>query len=140
MSNNMDIKAINVVKSLIMDATRKANSGHPGGAMSSADFAYVLYKEYLNYNPDDTTWFGRDRFILSCGHESGLQYALLHLAGFLTKEDLENFRQLGSRTPGHPEVGETPGVGSHHRPPGPGLRHVRGHGCCRDISARQAGR
>ena len=106
----IDAKAVNVVKGLIMDATFKAKSGHPGGAMSSADMAYVLFKDYLRFDPADPAWFGRDRFVLSAGHESMLQYALLYLRGVLTMDDLKQFRQLGSRTPGHPENYETPGV------------------------------
>tara|TARA_S200000501_G_scaffold54907_1_gene44950 strand:+ start:8461 stop:10476 length:2016 start_codon:yes stop_codon:yes gene_type:complete len=95
---------ISVMKGLVMDATRRANSGHPGGPMSCADFAYILFHEYLNFDPDNSDWFNRDRFILSGGHMSMLQYSLLFLIGWLEKEDLENFRQLNSRTPGHPEV------------------------------------
>lgn len=106
----IDAKAINVIKGLIMDATRKANSGHPGGAMSSADMAYVLFKDYLRFDPADPQWFDRDRFVLSAGHESMLLYVMLHLRGLLTMEDLQHFRQFGSKTPGHPENYETPGV------------------------------
>ena len=95
---------ISVMKGLVMDATRRANSGHPGGPMSCADFAYILFHEYLSFDPDNSDWFNRDRFILSGGHMSMLQYSLLFLIGWLEKEDLENFRQLHSRTPGHPEV------------------------------------
>jgi len=107
---SLDAKAVNAIKGLIMDATRKAASGHPGGAMSSADMAYVLFKDYLRFDPADAQWFGRDRFVLSAGHESMLLYALLHLRGILTMEDLERFRQFASKTPGHPENYETPGV------------------------------
>ncbi|MGE4503788.1 MAG: transketolase [Desulfovibrionaceae bacterium] len=105
-----DQLVVDTIKALVMDATRKANSGHPGGAMSSADFAAVLFKDYLNYDPDDASWFNRDRFVLSAGHESALLYSLLHLQGYLPMEEIENFRQLGSLTPGHPERGLTPGV------------------------------
>jgi len=106
----IDIKAVRAIKGLIMDATRKASSGHPGGAMSSADMAYVLFKDYLRFDPTDPKWFNRDRFVLSAGHESMLQYALLYLRGILTLDDLMHFRQFGSRTPGHPENFDTPGV------------------------------
>uniref|UniRef100_I2Q0A4 Transketolase n=1 Tax=Desulfovibrio sp. U5L TaxID=596152 RepID=I2Q0A4_9BACT len=106
----IDAKAVNAIKGLIMDATRKAASGHPGGAMSSADMAYVLFKDFLRFDPADPAWFGRDRFVLSAGHESMLLYALLHLRGILGMEDLTRFRQFGSKTPGHPENYETPGV------------------------------
>ena len=104
-----DNYSISVVKGLVMDATRKANSGHPGGPMSCVDFAYLLYKYHLNYNPSDPAWFNRDRFVLSGGHMSMLQYSLLLFIGWLDIKDIQNFRQLHSRTPGHPEV-EIPGV------------------------------
>jgi len=110
MTTPLDTKAVNVIKGLVMDATRKANSGHPGGAMSSADMAYVLFKDFLRYDPADPAWRNRDRFVLSAGHESMLLYALLTLRGILSLDDLKNFRQLGSRTPGHPENFQTPGV------------------------------
>ena len=92
-----------------MDAVRKANSGHPGGAMSSADFIYLLFKDYLKFDPKDPNWFDRDRFILSGGHMSMLQYGILHLVGWMKLSEIKKFRQLGSQTPGHPEV-EIPGV------------------------------
>ena len=100
---------IAVIKGLVMDATRNANSGHPGGPMSCADFAYILFKDFLNFDPNDTEWFNRDRFILSGGHMSMLLYSLLHFQGFLKLDDLKNFRQMHSKTPGHPEV-EIPGI------------------------------
>ena len=100
---------VSVIKGLIMDTVRKANSGHTGGPMSSSDFATILFKDYLQFNPKDPNWFNRDRFILSAGHESALQYVLLHLIGWLGLDDLKQFRQLHSKTPGHPEV-EIPGV------------------------------
>jgi transketolase len=114
-------KTIAVVKGLIMDGVAKANSGHPGGAMSSADYATILFSEFLNFNPDDPRWFNRDRFILSAGHESMLLYSLLHLNGFISIEDIKNFRQFGSLTPGHPEVHLTPGVEATTGPLGQGL-------------------
>ena len=101
--------AISIVKGLVMDATREANSGHPGGPMSCADFAFILYKHYLVFDPNDPTWFNRDRFILSGGHMSMVQYALLLFSGWLELNDIKGFRQLHSNTPGHPEV-EIPGV------------------------------
>ena len=104
-----DQYSIKVIKGLVMDATRKANSGHPGGPMSCADFAYILYQDYLNFDPRNHEWFNRDRFVLSGGHMSMLQYSLLLLIGWLGMDDIESFRQLHSRTPGHPEV-EIPGV------------------------------
>ena len=101
--------AISIVKGLVMDATREANSGHPGGPMSCADFAFILYKHYLVFDPNDPTWFNRDRFILSGGHMSMVQYALLLFSGWLELNDIKGFRQFNSNTPGHPEV-EIPGV------------------------------
>ena len=96
--------SISVIKGLVLDATRKANSGHPGGPMSCADFAYTLYRYHLKFNPKDSEWFNRDRFILSGGHMSMVQYALLLFTGWLTIDDIKKFRQLHSKTPGHPEV------------------------------------
>ncbi|MDP2846882.1 MAG: transketolase [Humidesulfovibrio sp.] len=116
-----DQLVVNTLKGLIMDATRAANSGHPGGAMSSADFASVLYSEFLNFDPERPTWFNRDRFVLSAGHESALLYGLLHLAGLIDDTDLAGFRQLGSRTPGHPEHDVTPGVEATTGPLGQGF-------------------
>ncbi|MGE4291709.1 MAG: transketolase [Desulfovibrio sp.] len=121
-----DQLVVNTVKGLVMDGTRKANSGHPGGAMSSADFATTLFKDFLNYDPEDPTWFNRDRFVLSAGHESMLLYSLLHLQGFLPGEELEKFRQWGSKTPGHPERHLTPGVEATSGPLGQGFSQAVG--------------
>lgn len=104
-----------------MDMTRAANSGHPGGAFSSSDFAAILFKDYLKYDASWPQWPNRDRFVLSAGHESALQYSLLHLWGLLSMDDLKAFRQLGSKTPGHPEVGVTPGVEATTGPLGQGV-------------------
>lgn len=112
--------ALAVTKGLVMDMVRKANSGHSGGPLSSADFVQILFTEYLNFNPSDPDWFNRDRFILSAGHESSLIYAMLFQVGWLKKEDIENFRQLHSRTPGHPEV-EIPGIEATTGPLGQGF-------------------
>ncbi len=117
----LDQKTVAVVKGLIMDGVAKANSGHPGGAMSSADFATLLYQDFLNYDPDNADWFNRDRFILSAGHESMLLYSLLHLTGFLGMDALKDFRQMGSLTPGHPECHLTPGVEATTGPLGQGF-------------------
>jgi len=117
----MDTKAVNTIKGLVMDSVRKANSGHPGGPMSSADMAYILYKDFLNFDPDNASWFNRDRFVLSAGHESSLLYSLLHLSGFLDIDDLKAFRQWGSRTPGHPECDMAPGVEATTGPLGQGF-------------------
>ena len=117
----LDAKAVNHLKALVLDTIRKANSGHPGGAMSSADMAYVLFREFLRFDPADTAWPNRDRFVLSAGHESSLLYGLLHYSGFLDMDDLKAFRQLHSRTPGHPEVGVAPGVEATTGPLGQGF-------------------
>ncbi|WP_029898579.1 transketolase [Desulfohalovibrio reitneri] len=118
---DLDQQTVAVMKGLVMDATRQADSGHPGGPFSAADLSYVLFKDFLRYDPDDATWYDRDRFILSAGHMSTLQYALLYLQGRLDMEDIKQFRQFGSRTPGHPEVGETPGVECTTGPLGQGV-------------------
>ncbi len=104
-------KAVNTIRMLAADAVQQANSGHPGMPMGAADMAFVLWTRHLRYDPQEPRWVGRDRFVLSAGHGSMLLYGLLHLAGFdCTLEDLKKFRQLGSRTPGHPEFGHLPGV------------------------------
>jgi transketolase len=101
---------VNVLKGLVIDGVHKAKSGHPGGAMSSMDFAYVLFTEFLKFDPTDPNWLGRDRFVLSAGHESMLLYSLLHMIGWLPLEELKKFRTLHSKTPGHPENFQTAGV------------------------------
>lgn len=114
--------SIDTIRTLSMDAVEKANSGHPGTPMALAPVAYVLYKNIMKYNPRNPHWVDRDRFVLSCGHASMLQYATLHLAGFdVTLEDIKNFRQWGSATPGHPEYGDTPGVETTTGPLGQGI-------------------
>ena len=115
------------VRALSMDAVQKAKSGHPGMPMGMADIAVALFTRHLRYNPLDPKWIGRDRFILSNGHGSMLQYAMLHLTGYdLTMDDIKNFRQLGSKTPGHPEVGVTPGVETTTGPLGQGIANAVG--------------
>ena len=110
------------IRALSMDAVERANSGHPGAPMGMADIAQTLWSDFLKYNPKNPKWFDRDRFILSNGHGSMLLYSLLHLAGFdLSIDDLKTFRQLGSKTPGHPEYNETPGVETTTGPLGQGL-------------------
>lgn len=121
MSNPVDQRLLAELKGLIMDATRKANSGHPGGAFSSSDFALILFRDYLQYAPAHPQWRNRDRFVLSAGHESMLLYGLLHFMGLLSLEELKNFRQLGSLTPGHPENHLTPGVEATTGPLGQGI-------------------
>ena len=115
------------VRALSMDAVQKAKSGHPGMPMGMADIAVALFTRHLRHNPLDPKWIGRDRFILSNGHGSMLQYAMLHLTGYdLTMDDIKNFRQLGSKTPGHPEVGVTPGVETTTGPLGQGIANAVG--------------
>jgi transketolase len=106
-----DALAVNTLRFLAVDMVEKANSGHPGAPMGLAPLAYVLWSRHLRHNPENPEWPDRDRFVLSCGHASALLYGLLHLAGYdLPMEELQRFRQLGSKTPGHPEFGLTPGV------------------------------
>ena len=119
-SEEKDLFTLNVMKCLILDGVRKANSGHSGGPLSSIDFAYILFKEYLKFDPDNDQWFDRDRFVLSAGHESMLQYTLLHFVGWMPMEQLQQFRQLHSQTPGHPEV-EIKGVECTTGPLGQGV-------------------
>ncbi len=113
---------INTIRTLSMDAVQKANSGHPGAPMALAPSAYVLWKKFLKFNPKNPNWFNRDRFILSNGHAAMLLYSMLYLCGFgLTLDDIKNFRQWGSITPGHPEHGLTPGVETTTGPLGQGI-------------------
>ncbi len=119
--------SINTIRGLSMDAVQKANSGHPGTAMALAPLAYVLFKRFLRVNPRGTDWPDRDRFVLSAGHACVLQYSLLHLSGYeLGLDDLKRFRQWGSRTPGHPERGHTPGIEVTTGPLGQGLGNAVG--------------
>ena len=107
----IDELCINTIRTLSIDAVQKANSGHPGAPMGLAPAAYVLWAEILKHNPQNPTWPDRDRFVLSAGHASMLLYSLLYLTGYdLSLEDLKNFRQWESKTPGHPEFSHTPGV------------------------------
>src|SRR6476619_691797 len=113
---------VNAIRALAMDAVQKANSGHPGMPMGMADIAEVLWRHYLKHNPADPHWPDRDRFVLSNGHGSMLLYAVLHLTGYdLPINEIRHFRQLHSKTPGHPEVGVTPGVETTTGPLGQGL-------------------
>jgi transketolase len=123
----LDDLCINAIRSLSIDAVQKANSGHPGLPMGAAPMAYALWTKHLRHNPQDPKWFNRDRFILSAGHGSMLLYSLLHLTGYdLTLGDLKDFRQLHSRTPGHPENFMTPGVEMATGPLGQGIAHAVG--------------
>lgn len=117
----------NAIRALAMDAVQAANSGHPGMPMGMADMAEVLWREFLKHNPNNPAWADRDRFVLSNGHGSMLIYALLHLTGYdLPMDELRNFRQLHSKTPGHPEYGETPGVETTTGPLGQGIASAVG--------------
>ncbi len=119
---NLDQLCIRTISTLAMDAIQRANSGHPGMPMGTADAAYVLWTRFLKHNPADPAWPNRDRFVLSAGHGSMLLYSLLHLTGYdLPLDELKNFRQWGSRTPGHPEYTHTPGVETTTGPLGQGF-------------------
>lgn len=117
----------NAIRALSMDAVEKAKSGHPGAPLGMADMAEALWHNYLNHNPKNPKWINRDRFVLSNGHASMLIYSLLHLTGYdISIEDLKNFRQLGSKTPGHPEYGIVPGVETTTGPLGQGIANAVG--------------
>lgn len=122
MSSAIDTKSVNSIRVLAADAIQKANSGHPGLPLGSAPMAYELWANHMNHNPKNPKWENRDRFILSGGHGSALLYSLLHFFGYgITIEDMKNFRQLGSKTPGHPEYGHTVGVEATTGPLGAGM-------------------
>jgi len=124
---NVVTDAINAIRFLSIDAVEKAKSGHPGMPMGCAPIVYQLYTQTMNYNPTDPHWLNRDRFVLSAGHGSMLLYSILHLAGFdVTMDDLKNFRQWGSKTPGHPEYKHTPGVETTTGPLGQGIANAVG--------------
>ena len=131
----------NAIRALSMDAVEKANSGHPGMPMGMADIAQVLWNDHLRHNPENPSWFNRDRFVLSNGHGSMLLYALLHLSGYaLSLDDLKRFRQLGSKTPGHPEYREAPGVETTTGPLGQGLANAVGMALAERILAKRFNR
>ena len=117
----------NAIRALSMDAVQRANSGHPGAPMGMADIAEVLWNDFLKHNPNNPNWDNRDRFVMSNGHGSMLIYALLHLSGYdLPMEEIKNFRQLHSKTPGHPEYGYAPGIETTTGPLGQGLANAVG--------------
>ena len=130
---DIDQVSINYAKSLIMDTVRNANSGHTGGPLSSLDFTYILFKEFLQFDPENPNWINRDRFVLSVGHESALIYVMLYYIGWLELEDLKSFRQLGSKTPGHPERNLTPGIEATTGPLGQGVGNAVGMAVAENI-------
>ena len=125
--SDLDLLCINTVRTLSMDGVQKANSGHPGTPMALAPLGYALFTRHMKHDPGDPHWPDRDRFVLSCGHASMLLYSCLYLSGYdVTLEDLESFRQWGSRTPGHPEYAHTPGVETTTGPLGQGIGNAVG--------------
>ena len=140
-SPTQDSSLANAVRALAMDAVQQAKSGHPGAPMGMADIAEALWTRHLRHNPADPAWANRDRFVLSNGHGSMLIYALLHLSGYdLPIEELRNFRQLHSRTPGHPEVGITPGVETTTGPLGQGISNAVGMALAEALLAKEFNR
>ena len=131
----------NAIRALSMDAVQKAKSGHPGAPMGMADIAEVLWNDYLKHNPENPEWADRDRFILSNGHGSMLIYSLLHLSGYdLNIDDLKNFRQMHSKTPGHPEYGYAPGIETTTGPLGQGIANGVGMALAEKVLAGQFNR
>src|SRR6478735_8635490 len=138
---NARAELANAVRALAMDAVQQANSGHPGMPMGMADIAEVLWNGHLRHNPANPAWPDRDRFVLSNGHGSMLLYALLHLSGYgLPMEELRRFRQLHSKTPGHPEHGLTPGVETTTGPLGQGLANAVGRAIAEKLLAAEFNR
>ncbi len=126
-AKNVEELAINTIRTLSIDSIEKASSGHPGLPMGAAPMAYTLWSKFMKHNPGNPDWFDRDRFVLSAGHGSMLLYSLLHLSGYdLSLDELKNFRQWNSKTPGHPEYGDTPGVEATTGPLGQGLAMATG--------------
>ncbi len=131
----------NAIRFLSIDAVEQAQSGHPGMPLGMADIAMILWQKFLKHNPLNPQWFNRDRFVLSNGHGSMLLYALLHLTGYaLSIDDIKQFRQLHSKTPGHPEIGETPGVETTTGPLAQGLGNAVGMAIAEKILASQFNR
>lgn len=141
MTTDLQTLAINTIRTLSIDAVQNANSGHPGLPMGAAPMAYALWMQHMKFNPTNPQWPDRDRFVLSAGHGSMLLYALLHLTGYdLPLEELKNFRQWGSRTPGHPEYHDTPGVETTTGPLGQGASNAVGFALAEAFLAQQFNR
>ena len=137
----LQIRMAHAIRHLAIDAVQKANSGHPGMPMGMADIAVALWDEHLIHNPSDPQWLNRDRFVLSNGHGSMLLYALLHLTGYdLPIGELKNFRQLHSKTPGHPEFGITAGVETTTGPLGQGISNAVGMALAEKLLAEEFNR
>ncbi len=129
MTSELDQQCIDTLRFLSVDMVQKADSGHPGLPLGAAPMAYVLWTRWLRFNPHNPQWPDLDRFVLSAGHGSALLYSLLHLSGYeLTLDDIKQFRQWGSKTPGHPERGAHARRGNHHRAAGPGPGQRGRHG------------
>ncbi|KAJ1805390.1 Transketolase, partial [Coemansia sp. RSA 2598] len=124
---SIDQQSINTIRVVAADMVQAANSGHPGAPMGCAPMAHVLFTRFINANPKNSKWINRDRFVLSNGHGCALQYVLLHLMGYkLTLDDLKNFRQMGAKTPGHPENTHTDGIEVTTGPLGQGISNAVG--------------
>ena len=136
---SLDELSIDTLRLLAVDEVEKAKSGHPGAPLGCAPIAYLLFHKIMKHNPANSKWADRDRFVLSNGHASALLYATLFLSGYkVTIEDLQSFRQWHSRTPGHPEYGDTDGVEVTTGPLGQGLAMAVGHGDCGEASWRRS--
>ena len=135
-AKGQDRLAIDTIRFLSVDMVEKAQSGHPGAPLGQAPLAYLLWTRHMRHNPDNPDWPNRDRFVLSCGHASALLYSLLHLGGYgLPMEELERFRQFGSKTPGHPEHELTRGVETTTGPLGQGISNAVGMAMAEKMSA-----
>ena len=135
-AKDQDRLTIDTIRVLSVDMVEKAQSGHPGAPLGQAPLAYLLWTRHMRHNPDNPDWPNRDRFVLSCGHASALLYSLLHLGGYgLPMEELERFRQFGSKTPGHPEHELTRGVETTTGPLGQGISNAVGMAMAEKMSA-----